>query len=103
MTRRATEPSSRTGEDEPQAMPLERVEQEICTLAGQIAAATSRFLTLLADFDTRRGWAGWNIKSCAHWLSWRCGLDLRTAREHVRVARALTKLPRIKDSFDAGR
>jgi hypothetical protein len=88
---------------EPQNLPLERVGQEICRLAGQIAAATSRFLRLLADFDARSGWAGWNVKSCAHWLSWRCGLDLRTAREHVRVARALTELPRIREAFDAGR
>jgi uncharacterized protein DUF222/HNH endonuclease len=86
-----------------EGLPLERVEREICRLAGQIAAATSRFLRLLADFDARQGWAGWNVKSCAHWLSWRCGLDLRTAREHVRVARSLAELPRIRAAFDAGR
>ena len=90
-------------DDKPEGLPLERVEREICRLAGQIAAATSRFLRFLADFDERQGWAGWNVKSCAHWLSWRCGLDLRTAREHVRVARSLAELPRIRDAFDAGR
>lgn len=83
--------------------PLERVEAELCTLAGQIAAATCRFLVLLGDFDAREGWAGWNVRSCAQWLSWRCGLDLRTAREHVRVARALRELPRLREAFEAGR
>ncbi|HEX5535083.1 MAG TPA: DUF222 domain-containing protein, partial [Actinomycetales bacterium] len=84
-------------------MPLERVEAELCTLAGQIAAATSRFLRLLGEFDAREGWGGWNVRSCAHWLSWRCGMDLRTAREQVRVARALRNLPRIAEAFDQGR
>jgi hypothetical protein len=88
---------------DPSRLSLARVEAEICTLAGQIASATSRFLHLLADFDARRGWEGWNVRSCAQWLSWRCGLDLRTAREHVRVARALTELPKIRKCFDAGR
>jgi hypothetical protein len=31
--------------------------------------------------------------SCAHWASWRLGLTLATARERVRVARALRELP----------
>ena len=38
-------------------MPLERLEAQICELAGHLAAATCRFLVLLADFDARRGWA----------------------------------------------
>ncbi len=88
---------------DPGLLPVQRVGEELCRLAGQIAAATSRFLRFLADFDARKGWAGVNIASCAHWLNWKCGLDLRTAREHVRVARALTELPRIQAAFDAGK
>ena len=68
-----------------------------------MAAVTCRFLTLLADFDARGGWHGWGIRSCAHWLSWKCGLDLRTAQEHVRVARALVELPLLRAAFGAGR
>lgn len=90
--------------EDAEALPaLEQVEAELCTLAGQIAAATCRFLVLLGDFDAREGWAGWNVRSCAQWLSWRCGLDLRTAREYVRVARALRELPVTRDAFAAGR
>jgi hypothetical protein len=40
--------------------------------------------------------------SCAHWLSWRIGLDLGAAREKVRVARALGKLPVIDDALRRG-
>ena len=71
------------------AVPLERLEAEICELAGHLAAATCRFLVLLGDFDARRGWASWDMPSCAVWLSWKCQLSSGTAREHVRVARAL--------------
>ena len=50
---------------EPARVPLERLEAQICELAGHLAAATCRFLVLLADFDARRGWASWEMGSCA--------------------------------------
>ena len=87
----------------PARVPLERLEAQICELAGHLAAATCRFLVLLADFDARRGWAGWEMGSCAQWLSWKCQLSSGTAREHVRVARALRDLPVIRARFAAGR
>ena len=84
-------------------VPLERLEAQICELAGHLAAATCRFLVLLADFDARRGWASWEMRSCATWLSWKCQLSSGAAREHVRVARALRDLPVIRGEFAAGR
>jgi HNH endonuclease len=86
---------------EPHRVPLERVEAQICELAGHLAAATCRFLVLLADFDARRGWASWEMNSCAQWLSWKCQMSSGTAREHVRVARALRELPVIRARFAA--
>ena len=88
---------------EPARVPLERLEAQICELAGHLAAATCRFLVLLADFDARRGWASWEMNSCAQWLSWKCQISSGTAREHVRVARALRELPVIRARFAAGR
>src|ERR1700748_3596259 len=96
----AAVPASRP---EPPRVPLERVEAQICELAGHLAAATCRFLVLLADFDARRGWASWEMTSCAAWLSWKCQMSSGTAREHVRVARALRDLPVIRDQFAAAR
>ncbi|MGD0065706.1 MAG: DUF222 domain-containing protein [Streptosporangiaceae bacterium] len=84
-------------------VPLERVEAQICELAGHLAAATCRFLILLGDFDARRGWASWDMNSCAQWLSWKCQMGSGTAREHVRVARALRDLPVLRAEFGAGR
>ena len=91
------------GSGPPDPVPLERLEAQICELAGHLAAATCRFLVLLADFDARRGWASWEVNSCAAWLSWKCQMTSGTAREHVRVARALRDLPVIRGEFGAAR
>jgi Domain of unknown function (DUF222) len=85
------------------AVPLGRLEEQICELARHLAAATCRFLCLLGDFDAREGWAVWDMPSCAAWLSWKCQLSSGTAREHVRVARAIRRLPVIRAEFAAGR
>jgi len=89
--------------DDPAPVPLERLEAQICELAGHLTAATCRFLVLLGDFDARRGWASWDMNSCAAWLSWKCQMSAGAAREHVRVARALRDLPVIRAEFGAGR
>ena len=76
---------------------------EITTLAGHLNAANARFLALIAELDRRRGWAEWGVKSCAHWLNWKCGIGLGAAREKVRVARALEKLPKVAAAMAEGR
>jgi hypothetical protein len=83
-------------------IPLELLERQICQLAGDIAAATCRWLLLVAEFDARGGWSEWGVNSCAHWLSWRCGIGLTAAREHTRVARALGALPLVTEGFSTG-
>lgn len=40
--------------------------------------------------------------SCAHWLNWKCGIDLGAAREKVRVAIALEALPKIASAMCRG-
>jgi 5-methylcytosine-specific restriction endonuclease McrA len=83
-------------------MSLDDLEQEICELAAHIAAASCRWLLLVAEFDQREGWAEWGCISCAHWLSWRCSLAPGAARERVRVARRLGELPQVREAFGAG-
>ena len=51
----------------------------------------------------RRGWELGGHASCAHWLAARAGLDPGTAREKVRVARALEDLPEIGAWLALGR
>jgi hypothetical protein len=83
--------------------PLPELAAEITAGVVRLAAATAAWLRLVAEFDRREGWTGIGIASCAQWLAWQCGLSPGTAREHVRVARALTGLPKIAAAFAAGR
>src|SRR5438876_3395935 len=68
------------------------------SLAAHLDAATARLLDLIREFDARGGW-GHGFRSCAHWLSWRVGLEPGAAREHVRVARALGSLPQLREAL----
>ncbi|MGR6967226.1 DUF222 domain-containing protein [Geodermatophilus sp. URMC 61] len=84
-------------------LPLEELARRITSGAVRLAAATAAWLALVAEFDRRGGWGAVGIRSCAHWLAWQCGLSPGAAREHVRVARALTTLPATAAAFAAGR
>jgi hypothetical protein len=88
---------------DPDDVPLPRLEAHICTWAGRLAAATCAWLLAVAAFDRRKGWAGVGARSCAHWLSWRCGLSLRAGYDHLRLAHALERLPALREAFTAGR
>ncbi|HEU4779250.1 MAG TPA: DUF222 domain-containing protein [Steroidobacteraceae bacterium] len=81
---------------------ITEIAAEICTLAGRINAAHHRWLKLIAEFDERKGWSDGGSQSCAHWLNWKCGLAMGAAREKVRVARALQKLPKVAAAMELG-
>lgn len=82
---------------------LRDLEAQITELTGHLNAATYHSLTLIAEFDRREGWSDGATQSCAHWLNWKCGIDLGAARERVRVAHALEKLPKISAAMREGR
>ena len=82
---------------------LDALEAQITRLWGNINAATAQFLALVAQFDRKEGWAQHGVASCAHWLSWQCGIGPVAAREKVRTARALESLPKIAEAFGEGR
>jgi hypothetical protein len=82
--------------------PLRELAAQITELAGQLNAAQYRWLTLIAEFERRQGWADGSLCSCAHWLNYQCGLNLGAAREKVRVAHALKGLPKIAASMQRG-
>jgi hypothetical protein len=66
---------------------VEILGRQITLLAGQINAANHRLLKLIAEFDLRKGWCSdGTVRSCAHWLNWKCGIAPVAAREKVRVA-----------------
>ncbi|QGF23655.1 DUF222 domain-containing protein [Raineyella fluvialis] len=67
------------------------------------AQCDARLLELIGEFDAGAGW-GWfeGITSCAHWLAWACSMSAGTAREHLRVARALRSMPVVAARFADG-
>lgn len=71
----------------------------ICLRAGQIAVAEAALTRWISKFDRRGGLPGPGMLSCAHWLSWRAGMSLGTARDRVRVARRLAELPQLAEAF----
>ncbi|HWN84463.1 MAG TPA: DUF222 domain-containing protein, partial [Vicinamibacterales bacterium] len=81
--------------------PVEHLGEAIAQLAQRLHAATYELLVMLRAFDEQAGWNN-GFLSCAHWLSWRTGIDLGAAREKVRVAKALERLPRLSGAMQRG-
>src|SRR3954467_129439 len=81
---------------------LEQLGERIAEQAAHLDAAMHRLLTDLREFDARGGWHAQGAATCAHWLAWRVGWDLVTARDHLRVARRLAEFARIDDALRRG-
>ena len=76
----------------------------IYVAAADAARSGSVLLELVGEFDAIGGIKYWiGFKSLAHWLSWSCAMTPGVAREHVRVARALRRMPTIAGLFREGR
>src|SRR5579862_3964807 len=80
-----------------------RLEADLAAHAANLAAAECRFSLMVEEVDRRGFWAAQGAKSCAHWLSWRCGTSPVAAREHVRVGRAPRRLPLLCEAFSSGK
>ena len=81
---------------------LDQLGERIAEQAAHLDAATHRLLVDLREFDERGGWHAQGAVSCAHWLSWRVGWTLATARDHVRAASKLPEVPAISDALRRG-
>src|SRR5512134_1735461 len=88
--------------DDRRAVSTADLAAQITELAGHLNAANRRWLALIAEFDRRQGWSDSVTQSCAHWLNWKCGINLGAAREKVRVAHALERLPLIGAAMARG-
>ncbi|MBP9088431.1 MAG: DUF222 domain-containing protein, partial [Kofleriaceae bacterium] len=84
------------------AINVDALGEQIAKMSAHIDAVMHRLLTAILEFDSAAGWHVQGALSCAHWLAWRVGWDLRTARERVRVARKLAELPRIDEQLRLG-
>ncbi len=80
----------------------ERLGDQITELCSYIYAAESRLLKLIREFDDKQYYEKLGFCSCAHWLNFKCGIGMNAAREKVRVANALAKLPKMDEKFAKG-
>jgi hypothetical protein len=72
--------------------------------AADTARSTCTLLELVGEFDASNAIRFWtDVKAVAHWLSWACSMSPGAAREHVRVAKALRRMPSITSLFREGR
>jgi hypothetical protein len=76
----------------------------ICAAAGLSAQSECELLERIGEFDAANAIRWWDdAKSLAHWLSWCCSMTPGTAREHVRVAKAMRRMPAVTAAFRDGR
>ena len=78
------------------------LDSEIAALGAELTAITHRLLVKIREFDEREVFASMAYMSTAHYLNHRLSLSLPAAREKVRVAHAIAKLPRIDAAFASG-
>lgn len=76
--------------------------EQISKLSVKINTDSYCLLQLIAEFDECEGWVADGARSCADWLNLKCGLATSAAREKVRVAKRLNKLPAINKAFEQG-
>jgi uncharacterized protein DUF222/HNH endonuclease len=67
-----------------------------------MAAASAQCLRAVASYDEAKLWKRDGATSMSSWLAGRYGLAWGTAREWVRVAHALRRLPRIARAYEVG-
>jgi hypothetical protein len=82
---------------------VDELDVAIGRLVCQMNSECYQMLVLVREFDDRFGWKKWNFKTCAEWLAWRSEIGLSAAREKVRTAHALRRLPLISAAFAEGR
>jgi hypothetical protein len=76
-------------------LPEDRLESEIVELVTRLSSATYDLLVLIGELDDRGTYLLSGALSCAAWLADRCDIELVTAHNQVRVARAMREHPEL--------
>ncbi len=88
--------------EDPATLSHEQLDDALTELCAHLNAAEFRLLELVGECEARGREGSLGVKSTAHWLNYKCGIDLGAAREKVRVAKALRDLPLLRKAFAAG-
>lgn len=96
----ADQPALRRGDVA--VMAIDQLERQLVTLTKRLATGTYELLVLVGELDARGAWSDAGSLSCSAWLADLCGIELSTARTHVRVARAMRAHPTLDEAMRTG-
>ena len=74
----------------------------ILAAGGAMEGARRQLLAALAPFDDSGEWARTGHRTCAHWVAERLRVHVGTAREWLRIARSLVRLPEVAKAYAEG-
>lgn len=75
---------------------------EFAQFGRRWANSITRLVCLSVDLDRSGEWAFDGSPTCAHWIAAMLDIEVGTAREWLRIGRALEDLPRTNEAFTAG-
>jgi hypothetical protein len=90
------------GQDRRSGVPLS-VRVEVLEVGRRLSGAQHRLVGLVAVLDRSGEWALDGARTCAHWVASALDVEVCTAREWLRVGRALEGLPGVDAAFGEGR
>lgn len=76
---------------------------EVMAVGSAWARALCRLVHLVRDLDSSGDWVLDGSRTCAHWVASVLDVEVCTAREWLRIGRALAGLPEIDAAFSSGR
>jgi hypothetical protein len=83
--------------------PAMSLRDELIAAGERWSASVRRLVRLAAEFDASGEWAAEGAPTCAHWVANALDVEVSTAREWLRVGRALVDLALIDAAFADGR
>ena len=78
------------------------LQERILSVGASWQTAQYALVKLVGELDATEGWTGQDVSTCAQWVADALDIEVSTAREWIRVGRALEHLPVIDASFEAG-
>jgi hypothetical protein len=76
---------------------------ELVEAGARWSSGLRQIVHLAAELDASGEWAGDGAPTCAHWIAAALDIEVSTAREWLRIGRALTDLDVIDAAFEQGR
>lgn len=81
---------------------LSGLAERVVDAGRRVSSQVYEFIALLVEFDRSGEWAFDGARNCARWVAERLDVEVSTAREWLRIGRALDELPVIHQLFANG-